>query len=181
MRKRFVWLLAGFAPLCLWVACGGDTANPLDGGQDATTNPDTGVTDDSGTMDTGVMDGSTMDAGGDSASDSGGGGGGLKYLCPDAGSVNDCAQCNGRPRPCVNCAIDGGAYVAYCVTQNTSCFPQGNGLQRCPCADAGSCAAPYQVCQDVGQGLACRTCGETQTLGDVCKGGGMCRADGGCN
>jgi hypothetical protein len=186
MRKRLVWLLAGFAPLLSWAAiqgCGGDSTNPLDGAVDGTTSSDTGAPDgavnDTGTMmDTGTGDdGSMMDSGGGDS-----GMGGLAYLClPDGGTVNDCSQCMGRPRPCVNCAIDGGAHVAYCVTLNTSCFPQGGPLERCPCADAGNCAAPFQVCQDVGAGPACRTCGETQTVNDTCKGGGMCRADGGCN
>ena len=181
IQRRSAWLFAGFAPFTAWIAvqgCGGD-ASSTDAGPDGTMTTDSGGgMDGTGPPDSNTDDGS-VDAGSDSPS--GTDSGGVAYLCPDAGTVISCSQCANRPRPCVNCAVDGGALVAYCVTLGTSCFPGNNSpLRRCPCGDAGNCPAPYQVCHDVG-GFACRTCGETNTLGDSCNGGGMCRADGGCN
>jgi len=158
--------------------CGSDTQAKGDGGPD-------GMSVDSTVMDVVDQPDTTMtpDASSDAASDSpGNDSGGLLYACPDAGTVTDCSQCAGRPRRCVNCTIDGGALVATCVSSQTSCFPGNNSpYERCPCGDAGNCPATFHVCHDVGSGLACRTCGESNTLGDTCNGGGMCRSDGGCN
>ncbi len=180
--RRYTWLAILSLPFSTWVivsGCGGDSATAIDGGLDGTL-PDSGDVDGMNQPDTNMppddapSDGTMSDSSGNDA-------GGLVYRCGDAG-VTDCSQCANRPRPCVNCFIDGGALFAECVTLGTSCFPGNNSpLQRCPCVDAGSCPVPYQVCHNVGQGLACRTCGEANTLGDTCKGGGMCRADGGCN
>ncbi len=92
--------------------------------------------------------------------------------------VTDCAtQCPTRPLRCMMCATNGGAPWRVCVPPGSSCYatyrPVGYTWCRCNPPDASTCLLPEQGCNNYDNGV-CVTCGETQTQGNPCKGGGTC-------
>ena len=174
MHYRFVALSLAVVSWSLAQACGGDDSNSGDASPDGTTS-DTGTGNDSGT-------GNDTGTGNDS------GGGGLQYRCgfgPDAGTVTDCAQCQGFPIECALCAVNDASVVeGRCGSLQGGCTVGGNtGFASCPCAngEAGTCPESYQVCRANGNnGFGCHTCGEPQTNGLTCENGGTCAIDAGC-
>ena len=183
MRLRLAFVVLSSVSCITWgvVGCGSsasdDSSNP-DAASDGTLPGNDGS---SPPMDSG-------NPGNDGSTGNDGSSGGVSYTCgfgKDAGSVTDCSQCQGATQPCVYCQLDGGAgLMGRCVPENGSCFLQtgtgGFGLCRCS-PDAGGCPESFQVCATAQQNQHdCRTCGEQQTNGLTCQGGGTCSQDAGC-
>jgi hypothetical protein len=98
----------------------------------------------------------------------------ITFVCPQ-GNTTDCSKCVGRPLGCVMCGQTG--IYAVCVPLESSCYadykPQDYDWCRCALPDASACVLPDQGCNSYSGGV-CVTCGERQTDGDPCKGGGRC-------
>jgi hypothetical protein len=95
-------------------------------------------------------------------------------------TVTSCATCTGKPIECVFCAQDGGhpgvcGAGGYC----SGSAPPGSGVCMCN-GGLAQCPAPFQVCNFIGGGNYCQSCGEMYTTTDPCKGGGYCGTNGTC-
>ena len=96
-------------------------------------------------------------------------------------TVTSCATCMGKPVECVYCASDGG-HPGVCGQGNMYCSgsaPTGSGTCTCP-GGVAQCPAPFQVCNFIGGGNYCESCGEPYTTTVACKGGGHCSTNGTC-
>ena len=180
MRVRIVFLALSCFSFGLVQACGDDTTTPPDGSTDGTVTDAPGadvVAQDTGTQDTGTGDSATGDSGGNDGGTTDSGGGSLSYVCDvDGGTVTSCAQCTGFTQPCAYCdTADASNVVGHCVAQGGNCAAAApNNFGACGCGtDAGNCPESYEVCRS----QSCRTCGENQTNGLACKGGGSCTSN----
>lgn len=122
------------------------------------------------------QDSSSADDGGDGSigdKDSGDGGGSGGFICGGT-VVSDCSTCTGSPEPCITCDTSGDPY-AFCETPGGTCRNDGPPPYNnsCKCSAPGDCFASFQVCQG---NANCHTCGEPNSDGDACKGGGSCTA-----
>jgi hypothetical protein len=100
---------------------------------------------------------------------------GTSIPCPSGGVVTDCAQCANNPLLCAMCKT--GGVELLCVPKGSSCFDsyRTSGYDWCFCGSGSpsTCVLPQQECNSFGGGV-CVTCGERQTQGFPCKGGGSC-------
>src|SRR5262245_15519879 len=166
-------------------AASGSEASP---GADATSVGDADVPSDAA-----PNDGGADDAANDGAAPRDGG-----FFCGDA-AVTSCAQCSGAPFDCAlngRCAAsckddcggsggdpvecvgcDGGhnAVVYRCVSGGDPAGCLGGGVVRCNAQDGlDECPGPRQVRLND----SCYACGEPNTTGQSCRGGGQCTTNG---
>ncbi len=139
--------------------------------QDSSSDATSGVDASKDAADAGGSDGqSPRDAGLDSAPDAA-----TVISCPVGGTVTDCAQCSGYPLLCAMCKT--GAVEYICVPKGSGCYDtyrtSGYDWCRCSAGNPAACVLPQQECNSYGGGV-CVTCGERQTQGFPCKGGGTC-------
>ncbi|MEO8876930.1 MAG: hypothetical protein ABI461_15150 [Polyangiaceae bacterium] len=105
-----------------------------------------------------------------------------------AACVSDCTTCGTHTTQCFRCERSSSfAAVGTCEEpgNSSSCIKDGNYL-HCACFgyQLSSCPGTTQVCRPtfiLGVG-ACKTCGESNSKGQDCKGGGKCdTANGTCH
>jgi hypothetical protein len=88
--------------------------------------------------------------------------------------VSDCSKCMDFPLGCVYCSAS--AYLGTCLNGGDHCEDHiPKGAMMCPCdRDAETCVVADQVCLSGATG--CGTCGQSDSEGRDCKGGGVCTA-----
>lgn len=117
-----------------------------------------------------------------------------KLLCkPTRVCVSDCQACidpvsSPLPIECFACesnqdpdestigTCEPASGAAYCLNGDYGAAFRGGPGAHCDCSntDPANCAGDTQVCVPLDRNDFCRTCGEADTDGRTCKGGGTC-------
>jgi hypothetical protein len=161
-----------------------DTAMGFDTSPSDTSSSDAGDPDaaQDATMKDAKLDGITVDQDapsdaeeeGDAASIDGS----VTYSCPVSEvPLANCTGCTGYPLACVYCAGK-DEYVGECLQGGLHCDEHvPDDASMCSCHKASQCVVADQVCGDGG----CGTCGQADSMGLACQGGGVCnRISGQC-
>lgn len=168
----------------------GSEGDGVDGGRDVTipvsdaeadvpsaadTTPGDVSPSDAPSADATDPDAGSADAGSsDAAADAGFDASDIPYACSHTGTIGpDCKACKGYPLACVYCA--GHRLVGECLQGGDHCqqhVPAGSSTCPCEEGDAEACVLADQVC--LGPDAGCGTCGQGDSDGLSCQGGGTC-------